>query len=954
MTVNGNEIIKEPAQPGEDAWSFVRELQMPLHQRVDLVRKRRRTGEADLSRGVDLVWEFPDPDGLLETAYADFNRFIELGGIGIDGPYRLVTVLDRGRERESYRLEVDRRECRLLAGDTEGVRRGLVHLEDVLQGAGGPFLRMGIIERKPVIRTRISRCFFGPINRPPKNRDELTDDIDYYPDEYLNRLAHDGINGLWLTIRFSDLCPSRFFPEAGKDAERRLAKLREIVRKCASYGVKIYVFCIEPRGFGSNPEYLNGMDVLKRNPQLAGHREGDLVYFCTSSAEGQEYLQESTRHVFTQVPGLGGLIAIHMGERPTSCYSHMPWQSGNNCPRCSRRNPGDVYRDMLSAMRRGMSQGNPDAELISWLYVPYLLDLPGMTLEQREDGIVDIAKRFPRDVVLQYNFESMGLSRQLGRDRVVRDYSLAYVGPGAVFRKIADAVAQAGARLSAKIQVGCSHEVATVPCVPVPGNLYRKYREMHRLGASAVMECWFFGSYPSIMTKAAGELAFSPFPRTETAFLRQLASMVWGERHAKRVAQAWACFGRAYRAFPANLNFAWYGPVHDCVTWPLHLIPVDKPIAPSWLLGHPISGDRIGECMGMGHSLSEILLLCGRMDREWKKGMRILAGVGNARPGRQDMERDVVSARALGVQINSAFNVIRFYALRESLIFGPSNRRRGVLASLRRIVVAEAKNADALAGCAETASNLGFHSEAEGYKYFPDKLRWRAGQLRRLLEVDFPVVGRMIAERGVLFPGYSCPRPGVDEIYDCPRLAIRRESDWNACPIVHCRAFPAAAEQDRETTWQAAHDDSRLRMRIFCRMPAGVARQKKANFQSDDHVVVSIEPRRLWPARVFRIGLFGQTYSDDGGLPSGARWVAKTKCGRDSWSIDLDIPFACLGEPSFADRPRRINVTRVIPGVGEMAWRQRHPVPYRLIFGDENPDDYAWICFGGNEKDNEL
>ena len=34
----------------------------------------------------------------------------------------------------------------------------------------------------PWLKDRISRCSFGPIKREPYNRDELMDDVDYYPD----------------------------------------------------------------------------------------------------------------------------------------------------------------------------------------------------------------------------------------------------------------------------------------------------------------------------------------------------------------------------------------------------------------------------------------------------------------------------------------------------------------------------------------------------------------------------------------------------------------------------------------------------------------------------------------------------------------------------------------------------------------------------------------------------
>ena len=103
--------------------------------------------------------------------------------------------------------------------------------------------------QKPWLKHRITRCFFGPIKRPPLNRDELMDDVDYYPDAYLNRLAHDGVNGLWFTIHFFQTVPSKIIPEYGQNAEPRLEKLRRTVRKCERHGIRIYPFCIEPAAF---------------------------------------------------------------------------------------------------------------------------------------------------------------------------------------------------------------------------------------------------------------------------------------------------------------------------------------------------------------------------------------------------------------------------------------------------------------------------------------------------------------------------------------------------------------------------------------------------------------------------------------------------------------------------------------------------------------------------------
>ena len=85
-----------------------------------------------------------------------------------------------------------------------------------------PYLPIGTKTKHYWLKNRISRCFFGPIKRPPFNIDELMNDIDYYPDEYLSRLAHEGVNGLWLTITFREICNTSI-RKAVPDAAKRSA-----------------------------------------------------------------------------------------------------------------------------------------------------------------------------------------------------------------------------------------------------------------------------------------------------------------------------------------------------------------------------------------------------------------------------------------------------------------------------------------------------------------------------------------------------------------------------------------------------------------------------------------------------------------------------------------------------------------------------------------------------------
>jgi len=350
--------------------------------------------------------------------------------------------------------------------------------------------------------------------------------------------------------------------------------------------------------------------------------------------------------------------------------------------------------------------------------------------------VFEIPSHVPENVILQFNFESGGVKEQLGKPRTGGDYWLSYVGPSESFQKIAQSTTAAESQLSAKIQVGCSHEVATIPFVPVPGLLYRKYQKMRELGVSSVMQCWYFGNCPGTMNKAAGMLAAEEFKNGEKDFLTRLALPDWG-RHADAVVSAWMAFADGYSNYPLSNAFQYYGPMHDGVVWPLHLYPVNTPLAPTWKLEFGTSGDCIGECLE-DHTLDEAILLCREMSEKWQAGVEGLTNIQSDFADNPARLQDIGLAEALGIQFESGSNILRFYALREELFSAPLSQKEIILDELESIVHGEIRRSERIAELCDNDSRLGFHSEAEGYKYFPEKLRWRVNLLKELLRDDFP------------------------------------------------------------------------------------------------------------------------------------------------------------------------------------------------------------------------
>ena len=715
-----------PQIPSEQ-WGFIDDIKSPLAYYFDDTRACN-PGENTNCLAEGICFEFDSKLEVPQTALISLDRVLAAKEIvKKDNSYKVKFEYAKDFEFEEFDVIVNKNYAILKANDIEGARRAIYAFEDLLCEAKGKAVMPKILRQKPLVKHRISRCFFGPTNRPPFSIDELTNDIDYYPEEYLNKLAHENVNGLWLTVYLKDY-PTPLIPSHGKDAQKRYAKLRKVVEKCGKYGIKIYLFMCEPKLWG-DADYCIPMQKAAEHPEMIGFKREHLGFFCTSSEAGKQYFRDTIGGLFSNVPNLGGIINIMYGEENGSCVSSCQIYTGTpinkDCPICSKYDAADVYADFASVILDTMHKYNPKAEYIGWFYAP----------KQRDDSsqsehLQHIAEKFPKDCTFMLNFESGVAIEQLGKKRNVFDYSLACVGPSKLFANSCNK----GNKMGAKLQVGCSHENATVPFMPVPENLYDKYKFMAQNNVTTAMQCWYFGNYPGLMNKAAGKLSFQPFPDNPIEFLEDLARPDW-RSDAPIVAEAWHNFSMAYRNFPGNLVFEWYGPLHNSIVWPLHLYPVNEPIAPSWILKNfpEVSGDRIGESLGFAHTINESLELCKTMSNLWNRGLEKLLSLKEFYLNNPARLKDISLSQAIGLQMASTCNVLEFYSLREEMFF----TKKDNLKQMSQLVQNEIDNSrEMLKLCLEDC-RLGYHSEAEGYQFFPAKLEGRIKLLEELLVSDF-------------------------------------------------------------------------------------------------------------------------------------------------------------------------------------------------------------------------
>jgi hypothetical protein len=103
---------------------------------------------------------------------------------------------------------------------------------------------------------------------------------------------------------------------------------------------------------------------------------------------------------------------------------------------------------------------------------------------------------------------------------------------------------------------------------------------------------------------------------------------------------------------------------------------------------------------------------------------------------------DLKRRRDLGVMITlmnlfrSAEDIFHFYLLRRDAVFasridGDHAKAAGLVRKMLQILDSEKKIALEMIPVSADDSRLGFHSEAESHQFFPEYLRWRAGEIEK-------------------------------------------------------------------------------------------------------------------------------------------------------------------------------------------------------------------------------
>jgi len=531
--------------------------------------------------------------------------------------------------------------------------------------------------------------------------DELADLARAYSPEVLGRIREDGYNAVWLRVVLRECVATSVFPDL-QPREGALDRLREIAECCARAGLKVFVYLNEPLGF---PEDALFWEV---HPELRGHLDRSFDdgwdranALCTSQEKTRLFLEEASSALFQEVPKLAGVILITASEHLTHCFSHesrylkvvrtlapadpYPLQ----CSLCAQRTPAEIVGEIVMAIDRGVRAARKDATVIAWNWSwSYFEESPQQAL----------IAALPERVAVMVDFERGGrqeLSLTQGDVSIqVDEYSLGYVGPSPLFSGVADIARQKGHEVLAKLQIGTTHEIATVPNLPLIPHLVRKIFHLREIGAAGFTATWCLGTFPSLNTFAVGWLCSRLHIIDEPSALRGIAGDYFPDCDAADIVEAWETFCRAFAHFPQIQDFLYRGPVNAAPAYPWAL--KEGPLRPTWFPPQPY-GDQFETCLGP-LSLDEIIETLQRLLNTWRQGLKIYAkalGTSNALPAKLELG----VAQAIGHQMESATNLLAFHrAVRTS--DEPEMHR------LRLREIAQLRDFRALV---KSDSRLGFH-----------------------------------------------------------------------------------------------------------------------------------------------------------------------------------------------------------------------------------------------------
>lgn len=572
--------------------------------------------------------------------------------------------------------------------------------------------------------TRIWRC-----PAEGTTADDVFNSAAFYTDAVLARLAEEGFNGIWVYALLYNLMRSRVFPELNRPgAEERLMALQELIDRARRHGIGVYLYFNDPVSIDIDDPFW------QKYAELHGAEKWHTYALCTSTPQVQSFFRDALESTFAPLRNLEGVILITACESLTHCWSKTVRRDGAlpACPRCRDREPAALVLELLQTWSEVSHHHPTPFRILAWNWEwAYWYPHPQLP----------IVSHLPDGMELLLGYE-MGGTRRWG-DRIipVGEYAFSFAGPGEQFILTRQAAAERGIPVHAKIELNNTHEICSVPNVPVLRTLHTRFAAMARDEVAGFLGCWSMGGKMTLNTHAMRLFLRDPEQYLdEQTFLAALARDYFGLTATDAITRAWQQFSDAFTHYPFSVNLLYSGPHNDAPARRLSLHFEGTPTCASWRPGEP--GDDLSRCIEpffsdrQSFTLDDVIDGFTRLHAGWAEALRDYAALEADEPGSEEQclhrRRELSCARMIAHQFRSIVNVFRFFREQQAVM-----QQHGLTApcdippnaTLREIMEDELANVRQALPLVEADSRLGYHQDIGGYKYNAEMMREKIGAM---------------------------------------------------------------------------------------------------------------------------------------------------------------------------------------------------------------------------------
>ena len=610
------------------------------------------------------------------------------------------------RKAKSYCLKISENNIIICGSDERGMAQGAYYVEDLMNLKEAPILDKGEIIRESLFSPRMTHSGWG---------------MDEFPDEYLNIIAHAGMDAILVFAKGPDMTTKGHLD------------FNDLIDRAAKYGIDVYLY-----------SYLKSL----KHP---------------SEKDAAEHYDSTYGKLFAACPRAKGVILVGEScEFPSHDLINTTgefWDTPNEGIRPVKPSPGWWpcldYPEWLEMIKSSIRKYSPEAEIVFWTYnwgcVP-------------EKDRLALIEALPEDITLEVTFEMFEQFHSGNAVKPVMDYTIAFPGPGRYFASEAEAAHKKNIRLYAMANTGgMTWDFGTVPYIPTPQQWTKRHDALLKAredwGLCGLMESHHYGFYPSVVSELAKWHYWSPTVGA-SEILKKIAVRDFGKSGAEHAINAWRLWSSAILDIPVS-NEDQYGPLRIGASYPFIFHPditrtfqsqvIDVPSADYAYMGgkivktfyHPFENEQ--QSPGAVRYPFEIKALESALSK-WQKGIDELEKALQSTPvnKRCKAQQMVNLGKYILSCLLTTLHCKQWWILNQKLINeGDVPKALALVDKLEELLKSEIANAEKTIPLVEADSRLGWEPSME---YMTDRkhLEWKIKHSRQIIEYDLNTYRTML------------------------------------------------------------------------------------------------------------------------------------------------------------------------------------------------------------------